>query len=979
MSNKKKRYSVRKQGPSVREPKDRMMLWFTLFFFIFVIAIFSVVVITTIQQINGITELICSRIGLPIAERASAFIDGDAFERLCKTLDANDLFYEKTRQKLFDLKQETNCLYLYTLAPYTDTVHRFIIDGSATPEDAVFSPLGTEENVSAYDPPYAEAYRTKTFQFGHIDNQPPWGRVISTYVPILNSSGDAVGMIGCDYEAESIYQDLKNRVIKQIVFTVAFMIIGFIVYLFLGHTVTAQNRLLMDLNKKALAASEAKSNFLSNTSHEIRTPMNAIIGMSELALREDLPSAARNYVGNIRHAGSNLLSILNDILDFSKIESGKMEIIPSEYLFTSLINDVINIIRMRLAEKHVRFITNIDCSIPNSMTGDVVRIRQVLLNILSNAAKFTQEGRVVLSVSSEPEAPKNKNRIILTFTVSDTGIGIKEEDIDKLFSDFTQFDSHKNRGLEGTGLGLAISRNLCRMMGGDISVESTYGKGSTFTVILPQETESPKPIARVENPEKKHVLLYERRTIYENSLAYSLKNLGVPVTVSTKDGLLPDFERGIGETGKPYPFVFVSPDEAEKLLNFIKQKNLETTLVMLAKLEDMEIFQYNPMINIPTYTVPVANVLNGLTETQFQEKAGVCFTAPEAKILIVDDIVTNLNVAKGLMELYEMDITTAVSGKEAIGLVEKNAYDIIFMDHMMPEMDGIEATAAIRAIEEFRRKEKSSKEFPRARPEGIPIIALTANAVSGMKEMFLEKGFNDYLSKPIEISQMDALIAKWIPLEKRKMPGRARYREVFEGDAGIAIKGIDIAKGINLTGGTIAGFRQVLASFYKDAEERLNYLNTAPVETDTGYFTAQVHALKSAAATIGATALSKEAAALEEAGKKGNIDAIRESLPNFCLYLFQLTKGIKRELQMNEDDENGKDSSFYIPKLVELKTALREKNIESIDTIIVDLEKERMNAKMKDGLGAISDQVLMTEFEAALDTLNELLGEYKDE
>ena len=397
-------------------------------------------------------------------------------------------------------------------------------------------------------------------------------------------------------------------------------------------------------------ASQYKSNFLAKMSHEIRTPMNAIVGMAELLLRRALPEDALHEVQDIKQASSNLVSIINDILDFSKIEAGKMEIIPGKYALLSLVNDTTNIIRMRLKEKPVQFLTNIDGNIPNNLIGDEVRLRQIIINLLSNAAKFTEEGHISMSISQRQSdancPPDTEKQIWLIITISDTGQGIKPEDKAKLFSDFMQLDTKKNRAIEGTGLGLAISKRLCLAMGGDITVVSEYGKGSEFTATIPQDLDKEAPFSLVGESRISHAV-----------------------------------------SGQ----------------------------------------------------IPAAG-----------------FTIPQARILVVDDIATNLKVAEGLLAPYKATVETCLSGAEAIEMIKQHSeqgqdYDLVFMDHMMPEMDGIEATAAVRALNQT-----------------VPIIALTANVVTGMKEMFLENGFNDLLAKPIDVSKLDEILGRWIPKEKRE-------------------------------------------------------------------------------------------------------------------------------------------------------------------------------------------------------------------
>jgi signal transduction histidine kinase len=322
-----------------------------------------------------------------------------------------------------------------------------------------------------------------------------------------------------------------NTVFFSMLFLILFLFIIINVFISRSENATAkQNLKLLEANRKAEFASKAKSDFLAKMRHEIRTPMNAITGMAELLLRRELSGEARGYAQDIKQAGNNLVSIINDILDLSKIEAGKLEIVPVKYLLSSLINDTVNIIRIRLREKPIRFFTNIDGNIPNSLIGDEVRLRQILLNLLSNAAKYTEKGHIGLSITIDKQDDK---QVLLRMEVADTGKGIKPEHQANLFDEFVRVDIKKNHGIEGTGLGLPITRRLCMAMDGKLDMESEYGSGSVFTVIIPQGIESKEPFAAVEEPEKKNVLVYESRIIYANSVGWSLKNMKVPYTMVT--------------------------------------------------------------------------------------------------------------------------------------------------------------------------------------------------------------------------------------------------------------------------------------------------------------------------------------------------------------------------------------------------------------------------------------------------------------
>jgi CheY-like chemotaxis protein len=357
--------------------------------------------------------------------------------------------------------------------------------------------------------------------------------------------------------------------------------------------------------------------------------------------------------------------------------------------------------------------------------------------------------------------------IQLNFEAADSGMGIREKDMDELFGDFIRLDMERNRGIEGTGLGLAITKRLCREMGGDITVSSVYGKGSAFAAVIPLEYTGKNILASVDNPGGRGVLLYDERPLYADSVAATLENLGVPVTRPAGAGaFFTELEMG------RFPFAFVSAGLAEGASALISRLKSRTNLVLLGELGEGSSFQDIPVLLMPAYALPVANILNGVSLNQAVRKTQVYFTAPDARVLIVDDILTNLKVAQGLLLPYRMHLDICDNGRGAIALVKANHYDLIFMDHMMPGMDGIEAARQIRALEKSRQKEQSP-EFP----QGVPIIALTANAIAGMREMFLSKGFNDYLAKPIDLSRLNEIIEKWIPREKRRKPENTLSRK----------------------------------------------------------------------------------------------------------------------------------------------------------------------------------------------------------
>jgi signal transduction histidine kinase/DNA-binding response OmpR family regulator len=802
---------------------------------------------TSVQQLNDATTLTASRLGIPIVKRAAALIDGDAFEKLVQTLDSKDPSYEKMRLKLMALQEETQALYLYTMAPHNGNIHIFVVDGSH-PGTNVFSPLGTKEDISDYTEAYLRTYETGAIQSGEMDLQETWGWVISTYMPIRNSAGSVVGVIGCDFEAISIYQLIYDRIVVQICLALIFVAIGVVMYSVLIQTVLRHSANLLRLHHKAQAASRAKSDFLARMSHEIRTPLNAIIGMSELAGREYGRPKGLEYITYIKNAGASLLAIVNDILDFSKIESGKLVLVFAPYQTGSLLNDTISIIRVRIMGKPIDFIIDIDPSLPSVLTGDVNRVRQILINILSNAVKYTEKGfiRLVLTWEETPD-----NMAALTCAVEDSGIGIQANHMPHLFDDFMRVEDQHNQSIEGTGLGLPITRSLCHAMGGFIKAESEYGKGSLFTVTLLQGISDRQPIGSF---------------------------IGQHAEVSA-------------------------------------------------------------------------------------EKPCLTFTAPDTDILLVDDMPSNLLVAEGLLTPYKARLFTCRNGREAVDLVRARPFDLVFMDHMMPDMDGMEATAAIRAM---------------PGREAMPIIALTANAVSGMKETFLQNGFSDFLSKPIEISKLGEIMEKWIPQDKRAQapddPASALDDEAMRLPE---IEGVDTLAGLANTGGLTNRYLNLLDMFCRDARSRLPMLAKTPAAPALKDFTTQVHALKSALASIGAADLSKVAARLEEAARSGELARIpEEDLHAFHAALAALLERTEAVLAQTQPENNKKDEQQMEHTgalLAQLKEALAQEDIDGMDSALENLKALPLSSDTRHKLSEIAELILSADFKKATSKIETFL------
>lgn len=612
-------------------------------------------------------------------------------------------------------------------------------------------------------------------------------------------------------------------------------------------------------NKQIEETARAKSDFLANMSHEIRTPMNAVLGMAELALREEMSPAARDCIHQIIFSGRNLLVIINDILDFSKIESGKMDINEVVYESMSMFNDLASIVNSRIGDKKIEFTMDIDPYLPQMLMGDNTRIQQALINLLNNAVKFTNIGEVHLKVTGER---LYDDVIQLNMSVSDTGIGIKPEDLNKLFKSFQQVDSRRNRNIEGTGLGLAITQSLVELMGGKITVKSVYEKGSTFSLELSQGIVS--DVVTEPNVESGlHVALLINNEYVKAQIIRDLNRVNVQytdlATAKTLDNSVFDFLIADEQT--------FTPDIREY---FLENEKLQCIVVDSFMSSGVKILPRVRVIHKPVYYLNLYSALGFISEYTRNDvisEADFSFTAPDASVLIVDDNAVNLTVAKGLLEPLKMQISTATSANQAIDLLRQLKFDLIFMDHMMPEVDGVQTTHIIR----------------RLMPEyaNVPIIALTANAIAGTREMFIAEGMNDFVAKPIDTKDINAKLKKWLPQEKIvPISSEKAENNRFDNDSMLeSVKDInflntesalELLKSEHL-------FRMVLEEYYLSIDKKIASIESHFKNKDWKNYTIEVHALKSTSRQIGADELADLAAELEKAGKNLDVGFIEEN------------------------------------------------------------------------------------------------------
>jgi len=621
--------------------------------------------------------------------------------------------------------------------------------------------------------------------------------------------------------------------------------------------------IIKEANIEIEKAANMKSDFLANTSHELRTPMNAIIGMTEMALREEMTPTAKNYINQIKVAGKSLLTIINDILDFSKIESGKMDIVTANYEPASMINDIATIISTRIDRDDVELVLDVNPDIPKVLYGDSIRIKQIITNLANNAAKFTKVGQICLKYDFEPVSADTIN---LLFSVSDTGIGIKSEDIGKLFQSFQQVDSKRNRNIEGTGLGLAISKQLVTLMNGDISVESVYGEGSTFSFSIPQQViDAEASIALTEKPPC-HAVGFLDNTYAQVQLKRDMHKLDIEYT-DLKDADILSFLTEHADSLKDIYLFIPHNSFTQELQEFVDGHPELNTIVTVSYDTTADYSPTNVMVvHKPLSVMSLAGIYNHEVFSQYDNPSSdeyYDFTAEEAKILIVDDNSINLTVAQGLLEPLNMQIDTALSGHDAISKITETMYDLILMDHMMPELDGIETTHIIRRFHSEYNE--------------VPIIALTANVIGNVKSMFIKEGMNDFIAKPIEVRMLINTIRKWLPKEKIKK--HSRSAKIMPTKKQITLPNIpelNITEAIKLLGSE-GLFMTILADYYHAIPKKLKLIQTYKDKAEWHNYTIEVHALKSASRQIGADELASRAAALEAAGNANNIDIILQN------------------------------------------------------------------------------------------------------
>jgi signal transduction histidine kinase/DNA-binding LytR/AlgR family response regulator len=706
------------------------------------------------------------------------------------------------------------------------------------------------------------------YSFGRVDR-------LCAYIEVEGSEGWVLGAVAPSRES-SLSQINQVLLISSLVFLALGLLAASVASQSVAEPyqqVQEQNARLEELKKSAENASETKSHFLANMSHEMRTPLNAIIGLSELSLgSEELTGNAYSNMEKIYVSGMTLLGIINDILDISKIESGRFTLVPVEYETPSLINDTIIQNMIRIGSKPIKFTLRVEENLPFKLTGDELRVKQIFNNLLSNAFKYTEKGTVEWHLSSELDG----NFVWLKSSITDTGSGIREDDIPKLFTDYNRFDTKSKRRIEGTGLGLSITKNLVELMDGAIIVESEYGKGSVFTVRIRQQYVDEKVIGK---------------------------------------------------------------ELAENLSGF-------------------------------HYTA----------DRRYKNEKLVRSWLPYASVLVVDDVPTNLDVAKGMMKPYGMMVDCVESGQKAIDLIkdEKIRYSAIFMDHMMPEMDGFEAVRIIRS------------EIDTEYAKTVPIIALTANAILGNEDLFLKNGFQAFLSKPIDIIRLDMIINRYVRNKKLEdelslsgkrpvppPPGSGGKQEnkpsVF---AGRSLEGIDFSTGLKRFDGNEETYLSIVDSYHTQLMALLDKIRTyrsepwSPPSKDTlAKYKISVHSLKSTSYTIGARHIGSLAEELERAALSGDVKYIDVHNDVLVGKVEKLIPALESFLEEIKNSSQKPVLKMPDPALLaKVLNACGNYDMEQLDAAIYELEQYRYESQ-SDLVEWLRDEIGKSELESIRERL----------
>ncbi len=890
--------------------------------------------------------------------------------------------------------------YTYILIRSGGVYDKYLMDDSTNPTYVAGSTIESEPEFVGVGP---------AMKIEPTISNGEWGWLCSAYVPLFLDDGTVVCQIGCDVAMDDVMKERKTYLMYSLLgalfFTLLMVVLAVIFtdHIFvrrvsrltkgikkfnpapgqgyedagvircdprnndeiddLYHSVHDMQINIIDninemdtMNVELERAARMKSDFLANMSHEIRTPMNAVIGMAEIAAREDIPETARDAITQIQKSGRNLLNIINDILDYSKIESGKMEIVPERYEPVSELNDIANILSTRIGFKDLELYVISDTDLPHALYGDAMRIRQILINLANNAIKFTREGSVKITLTCSYTA---EDMVSLTYHIIDTGIGIKQEDMDKLFTSFTQVDSRRNRSVEGTGLGLAISQRLVAAMGGEMGVNSTYGEGSDFWFTIPQKVEDPARDLFIKDADRK------RAVTIDNDAGRSVVFLDEMQKLDIEYGLIPDIQDYKPSGKQDYIFLVY-----EQYSDTMKEFFVSHPEIKGAVLVDYN-SDFNPdlpnlhTVRRPVSTLGMIRALNDNDEavrsSGIEEDFTIDFTAPDARILVVDDNAINITVVEGLLSPININIDSALGGKEAIDKVTANDYDIVFMDHMMPGLDGVDTTKIIREL----LPDKTD----------LIIIALSANVMESARQLFTDAGMNDFVAKPIELRELVSKLRKWLPKEKIiKGVGTAKPAETDDTPI-LGYEGLNSSAAIKALG-SVSLYNKIVEEYFRSGDEKYAGITSAYEAADMDDYTIRVHALKSSSRQIGAESLGAMAEELENAGNTRDLETIQNKTgPMLETFRKLLTDLADYYAEDGSDAEKPPvDDAVLKDQLALLHEACEELDMDAMEAVANELRKYSYPDKLKNAIDRLMHAIDSIDSEECEDLIEEILS-----
>jgi two-component system sensor histidine kinase/response regulator len=870
---------------------------------------------------------------------------------------------ERARQRL-DLLLRAAPVVVYSFAASGDFAPTYVSASIGSMlgyrvDEYLKSPDFWRSNVHPDDLPGIEAKQSELFEHGEHHAEYRFRKKDGTYCWVSDEQHLIRDKAGQPVEVVGSWSDIDARKAAEQAFQAA-------------------QEELRKATASALEASEAKSAFLANMSHEIRTPMNAVIGLSHLALKTDLTPRQRDYVLKIKSSGQHLLGIINDILDFSKIEAGKLSIETIDFDLDKVLENVGNLMSEKASAKGLELIFEVEPAVSAHFRGDPLRLGQILINFCNNAVKFTESGEVAVKVRVlEDEADSQ----LVEFSVSDTGIGMTDKQIERLFQAFEQADASTTRKYGGTGLGLAISKQLTELMGGQVSVQSEPGKGSTFrfTARLGKGTAVARPRLLQSDLSGRRVLIIDDNLHARAVLAAMLTNMSLVADEAASGAEAIEMIRQAAEAGSRYEIVFIDwqmpgMNGIETGRHILALPGLEPLphLVMVTAYGREEVLKQAEEIGFENVLIkPVtSSILFDTAVVALGADSGRMETLPAgpsfdidrmrgARILLVEDNEINQEVAIGQLEDASAFVDLAENGHDALAMIRANDYDAVLMDMQMPVMDGIEATRVIRSNSRFR---------------DLPIIAMTANAMASDRILCLEAGMNDHIAKPIDPDQLFGVLLRWIRRGEgdgepaRHAAAQADTRQERESE--LVIAGIDTAAGLKRTGGNVRRYETLLRKFSEQQSGTSADIDAALARGDAASAERAAHSLKGAAATLGAGALAEAAARVEAAIKNGN-----DARPDLRT-LADLLDTVLADLRTALPDESGNgmarsatDPATIRQPLARLKQLLETDDGEAAD-FIVDAGPHLAGVLTPAEIAALSDRVGKFEFDAALQCLS---------